>query len=434
MTEIAILAGELSGDMSGGSLARALRAACPDIRLWGTGSSRMSESGMELLFDCAEWGSIGIMEALKVYPRLRYSVYPTVLKTIANRKPDLVILIDFGAFNVRVAKWCRARNIKTLYYFPPGSWRRSGNKGMELASIVDHIATPFPWSADRFRESGANVDFVGHPLLEICAPVMSRAQFCERFALNPDKPLIGLLPGSRNFEIQYNTPTIINTARLIYKQMPQTQFVFAAASENAREKIEHAIRISRDSLVPGNKQEQKDRAPRQRAVTTPEGFTLTGKALQEIEKVRRAPIHENHFEPAFPVTRGLTWDVIAHSDAILVCSGTATLEAAILQTPMVILYRGSSVMQIERKLRHIAPEHIGMPNIIAQKRVVPEFIQEDATPEVLAASLLNYLQNPAEHKRVKKELAEIYHALGTPGASDRTAKIAMDMIKKSITG
>src|ERR1041385_380944 len=171
------LFGGESGDPVGGALAKEIRLLAPDVRLWGIGSKRMEEAGVELIADSSRWSAIGVIEALKVYPELRFKMYPMALREIEKRKPAAVILIDFGAFNMKVARWCRARDIKILYYFPPGSWKRKGRSGEELARVANSIATPFPWSAERLRGFGGNVELVGHPLLEIVKPSLSKARF-----------------------------------------------------------------------------------------------------------------------------------------------------------------------------------------------------------------------------------------------------------------
>lgn len=432
---LALLSGEISGDMVGGALSRALRAAAPEVSLWGIGSRHMAASNVELLYDSADWSAIGVINALRVYPHLRFWVYPHTLREILKRRPATVVLIDFGAFNVQVARWCKARGIPVLYYFPPGSWRRSGTAGAELARITDRIATPFPWSAERLARLGAQVEFVGHPLLEIVRPGLRRAQFTQRFGMEPGRPIIGLLPGSRRFEVKHNTPALLGAARLIQQELPGAQFVFGAASASAREQIEDQLmqqqRLTRREVPQTQHTEsQPHRGPDARLVT-PEGVLLPADVLHN-EKIGRPRLMQKVAESAGPlsvvIAENMTYDVMAYSDVLLVCSGTATLEAAILGTPMIILYRGSRLMEIEYNLRRLKRlEHIGMPNIIAGRRIVPELIQQEASPEALARHALRLLRNTEERARMKEALGEVRHALGEPGASDRVARIALEM-------
>ena len=426
---IAILSGEMSGDLTGAALAEALHRLNPDISLWGLGSRRMAEAGVELLHDSAQWGTIGIVEALKVYPLLRYSIYPHTRQEIALRRPSAVVLIDFGAFNVRLARDCKAMGVPVLYYFPPGSWRKNGRASDELARITDRIATPFPWSAERLRSVGANVEFVGHPLLDLTHPTLTRSRFAGQLGMDPTRPIIGLLPGSRNFEVQYNTPAMIGAAQIISEQIPTAQFVFGLAPNVKAENIADMIRSQLQETKEDTPEKPAERTPRERGLTTPEGFTLSGRALEDVERARRAPIKTDKFTPPMVIAQDLTRDVLAHSDALIICSGTATLEAAILGTPMVIIYRGSRLMNLERHLRRIRPEHIGMPNILVGERIVPELIQEEATPEALAEAVLHLLRDPGDRAKMKSDLARARAVLGEPGASDRTAAMVMEMIR-----
>lgn len=438
---LTLLAGEMSGDNVGAMLARALRERQPDLHLWGMGSRRMANAQVELLYDSAEWSAIGVIEALRVYPRLRFTVYPHLLREIERRRPAVVILIDFGAFNVKVARWCKARGVKVLYYFPPGSWKRRGRLNPEIAQIADRIATPFPWSAQRLAEIGAKVEFVGHPLLEIVRPTLTRAQFAERFGMEPGKPIIGLLPGSRRFEVEYNTPAMLGAAQRITQEMPEAQFVFGVASEAARQRIEACLERQQQELADSLslrrepdalKAEAQREGPRNARwkMVTPEGVTVSSEEMNRRFALRRRLLEQagQYTLPPVVLAENLTYDVMAHSDALIICSGTATLEAAILGTPMVILYRGSKLMEVEYRLRRIHRiEHIGMPNILAGERIVPEFIQQQASPEALAEATLRLLRDPQTRARAREALLQVRTLLGTPGASARTAQIALEL-------
>jgi lipid-A-disaccharide synthase len=435
---VALLSGEISGDLVGGALARELQRLRPDLKLWGIGSKHMAEAGVELLYNSGEWSAISIVETLKLYPKLRWSAYPGVVQEIRRRKPAVVVLIDFGAFNVKVAYKCREAGIRVLYYIPPGSWKRKGRVRAEVARVSDKIATPFPWSEERLRSVGGNVEFVGHPLLEIVRPSLTRTQFAERFGMDAGKPIVGLLPGSRGFEVQYNTPAMLGAARIIHKQLPGAQFVFGVASAMAKARIEVALdsqieefakdlehRREAADLSAGGSEAQSTRLK----AVTPEGVTIDADAHEFRAAARRRALQEagKSVLPPIVLAEGLGYDVMAHSDALIACSGTATLEAAILCTPMTILYRGSKVMELEGKLLRRRPEHFGLPNIIADERIVPELLQHEASPEALAEHTLRYLTDPAAKGRVKSKLQAVKETLGSPGASERTARMALDL-------
>jgi lipid-A-disaccharide synthase len=449
---IAIFTGELSGDLIGGALARELRRLSPDIELWGLGSGAMRGADVELLVDSADWGAISITEALTKAPRLLTAVAPKVKQALRQRRPDVVVLIDFGAFNVRAARFCKQLGLKVCYYFPPGSWRREGDKGAELARITDLLAVPFPWAAERYARMGANAVYVGHPLLERVHAVLSRADFAAQFGMDAAKPIIGLLPGSRHHEVSHLMPTLLDAARIIYNRHPDAQFVVGVAPTISPELMagylaQHAELRGRLAEIWHEFAQEAETKVLQPVKQTAKALTKqTGPLLvtnngvivpadslrREMEARRRSEHLRARAEAGLPPTvlaKGLTYDVMAHSDVLLTCSGTATLEAAIFETPMVILYRGSRIMEIEYKLRGMDKKlrHIGLPNILADRRIVPELIQQDANPQAIAAHALELLDDIDRRRRAREDLRAVREALGTPGASARTARLVLEL-------
>ncbi|MBM3496842.1 MAG: hypothetical protein FJX72_21350, partial [Armatimonadetes bacterium] len=212
---LAILAGESSGDAFGAALAREILALAPDAEIWGLGGDRMRAAGVEVIADTRDWASIGIIQALAVAPRLRFAVLPRLLAELRRRRPAVVTPIDFGAFNVHVARWCKAEGLSVLYYLPPGSWRRAGKPPVGLAEVTDRIATQFPWSEARLRSVGADAVFVGHPLLDIVKPAAMRDQFMREVGLDSERPYVALLPGSRRAELAHNSGAMADAAHLI---------------------------------------------------------------------------------------------------------------------------------------------------------------------------------------------------------------------------
>ncbi|MEP6757381.1 MAG: hypothetical protein ABJA67_17905 [Chthonomonadales bacterium] len=440
---IVIISGEISGDLVGGALAAEIAKRRPDLKMWGIGSTNMAEAGVELLYDSSQWSAIGIIEALRIYPLLKFQALPRMLRELEARKPSLIILIDFGAFNIRIATK-KPQGTPVLYYFPPGSWKQHGSLNPQIAQVTDRIATQFPWSAERLKSIGANVTFVGHPLLDIVKPSLDRKVFAERFGLDPLKPIIGLLPGSRGHEIVHNTPAMLGSASILMEHLGDAQFVFGVASPQAREMIETAIetrmedhreklalkRVAEDAIEKG----QHLLADHQPKMLTPEGILLDPSS--QSRSPRFAPtVPKNRSTENLPpivLVENMTYDVMAHSNALQICSGTATLEAAILGTPMSILYRGSKIMALEAKLRRIIPANIGMPNIIADRRIVPEFIQDAATPEALAAETLRQLTDLDYRSEMRRQLLEVRGVLASPspeGATSMTANIALELCK-----
>src|SRR6266851_4026712 len=254
---IALFAGEYSGDVQGAALAAALRERCLEtvvrgqgsgasasadlspltphpspLSLWGVGGARMREAGVELRFDSTHWGAMGTYEALKLAPRLLW-VLSRVKRDLLAARPDVLVLIDFGAFNARAAAWAKRQGLRVFYYFPPGSWRRGPIRPgpRSLPTVTDRIATPFPWSETALREAGADAHFVGHPLLDIARPTMSREAFRELHGIPLDAPLVCYLPGSRRHELRYIWPAMQGAAAALSQRIPGLAHVVAPAGQ-----------------------------------------------------------------------------------------------------------------------------------------------------------------------------------------------------------
>ncbi len=213
MPSVAIVAGEASGDASGAALANELRRLYPGIRIWGAGGTKMRDAGVELAADFSRAGAIGIFESLKLVPWL-IREQKKLKELLLLRNPDVFVPIDFGAFNVPLGKFAREQGIKTVYYFPPGSWRRRPRDHSSLVAASDRIVTPFPWSAEILRNAGADAVWLGHPMLDSIAPKVTREEFLnevgELVSAVGNKKLIGLLPGSRSHEIDNILPAFLD--------------------------------------------------------------------------------------------------------------------------------------------------------------------------------------------------------------------------------
>jgi lipid-A-disaccharide synthase len=372
------VAGEASGDASCAALVRAVREQLPNVYFWGVGGRLMAKVGVQLLYDSSAWGAVGVVEALRVAPAL-WLAQQKLKRRLAQEPPDLLVLVDFGAFNVPLAKWAKGRGMKVFYYFPPGSWRRYLPRRNDLPDCTDCIVTPFPWSAELLRQAGANAHFVGHPLLDRVKPSLSEEEFCERLSLNPEGLRIGLLPGSRRQEVRSLLPVLRQAAERLAEQEPAAQFVLALAPSVQDEEVR---RIFDGCAVP------------------------------------------------WRIARERTYDVMAYSHLLWCCSGTATLEAAILGTPMIILYRGSWLMELEYHLRKrsLNLTFIGLPNLIAQRSVCPELLQHSATPQNIVAHSLNLLPGTEGHRLQQEALQEVKSLLGEPGATERAARLLLECL------
>lgn len=375
---IVCVAGEASGDASCADLIQAVRRRFPQIRVWGIGGRRLASAGVQLLYDSSSWGAVGVVEALRVAPAL-WLAQQRVKRKLAQQPPDLLVLVDFGAFNVPLAKWAKGRGIRVFYYFPPGSWRRYLPRRNDLPACTDCIVTPFPWSAELLRQAGANAHFVGHPLLDRVRPSLSEEEFCRRLGLSQSDLRVGLLPGSRRQEVLSLLPVMRRAGELLAQRVSGVQFVLALAPSVQEALVQHVFA----------------------------GTSIRWHAVRE-----------------------MTYDVMVHSHLLWCCSGTATLEAAILGTPMIILYRGSRLMELEYYIRRrsLNLTFIGLPNLIAERGICPELLQHSATPEDIVAHSLALLPGMEGHQQQREALQEVKSLLGEPGATERAAHLLLECL------
>jgi len=379
-SSVAICAGEASGDLNGAGLVSELRRIRPEIEIWGAGGPRMRDAGVDVLVDTTGGGAIGISETLRSLPgvAMRYAAMRSLL---LSRKPDLFVPIDYGAFNTRLAQIARKNGIPVVYYFPPSSWRRRPRNSPTLLACGGKAITPFPWSAELLREKGIDARFVGHPLVDLVAPTTERDVFFSQLGLSPNTPTIGLLPGSRGHEIKEHMPEMLGCAEIMSRELGRAQFLIAAA----------------------------------------------GRAEGLAGWVSRFSEGRKGF-PEVRVVAGQTYDCISHSDFVICKSGTATLEAAILGTPMIIVYRGTPIMRFEFRFRgSVLEEFIGLPNIVANRGICPELINYDVTAAKLADVALDIIRDPHKLAGMRASLGEVKERLGGCGALLRAARTLVEM-------
>jgi lipid-A-disaccharide synthase len=446
---VAMVAGEPSGDRQGAALLQALREQVSPrpVRAWGIGGDAMRVAGVELRHDSTPWASIGVSNTLSSLPRFMYAL-SDMKRALAKDPPDVLVIIDAGAFNVPLGQWVRRRQLcPVFYYFPPGSWRRTTHPGRHrsLAMAADRIVTPFPWSEGLLRRDGADAYFVGHPLLDQVGPTLPAAEFYDRFGLDPHRPLVALLPGSRRTEVTHILPAMIGAAEEITRRIPGVQFAVALPSPALRTQVAEIIErqqrhggqstrlrllihqaggrlahIAQTTLTPP-------------LLATNEGLTVPAPPVEEEE----TPVAAVKHGPApLVICEGLTYDVLARSDLVITKSGTSTLEAAILQKPMIIVYRGSALMEMEWRVRSrfLKIAHIGLPNILADERIVPELIQEEATPAAISELAVGMLLQPERLLNFKQRLADLVQTnLGEPGGVHRAAALLYDLVMASGT-
>jgi lipid-A-disaccharide synthase len=376
--KVMIVAGEASGDLHGGNLVRAMHLIDPGLSFYGVGGKRMQTAGVELLADAADMAVVGLTEVvfklgaiLRVMRRLRVS--------LREERPGLVILIDYPDFNLPLARAARKRGIKVLYYISPQVWAWRKGRIETIRKSVDRMAVILPFEEQFYREAGVDVTFVGHPLLDEVHKKYTRAEAFKRFGLKEEATTVGILPGSRRSEVARLLPEMLRACRILMEKLSPLQFILPLAG----------------TLDPG--------------------------FVRDI--LRQFPVKVN-------IIPDEIYDVLAVCDAAIVASGTATLETALMETPMVVVYKVSaSSFAIGR--RFVRVEHISLANIIAGRTVVPELIQDDASPEQIADEVRELIIRRGKSREMKAALAEIRSKLGTPGAAQRTARIACDMLSLS---
>ncbi len=370
--QILISAGEASGDMYAARLATALRERA-DVHLFGLGGPRMREAGVELLADCSEVAVVGISEFLRRVPA-GWRVLRRLVAASAERRPVLAVLVDSPALHLRLARRLRWQGVRNVYFICPQFWAWRPWRVRLVKRRFARALCIFPFEEKFYRAAGVPVDFVGHPLVDQVRPMMSRAEFAARYDLDAAQPILALLPGSRPAELAHNLPTILEACALLARERP-CQFALA--------------------MAPGLKPAQ-----------------LVDYARHDV------PAH---------LVEGGTYDALAAADVAMVSSGTATVETALLGTPMVVVYRVSPTTAFFAR-RLVRTPFFTMPNLIAGRRVVPELIQEDFTPERLAAEVRQLLDSSAARERMKRDLAEVRSRLGSGGAIERAAEIIARML------
>ena len=417
---IMIVAGEASGDLHGASLAAELKQMLPSAAIRGVGGRRMCEAGVELLYDSSSWSAIGITEALKLVPRLLFA-FSKLQARLRAHPPDVLILIDFGAFNVRLGRRLHATDTKVLCYFPPSSWYRDADYS-RLSGIADRVVTPFPWSVAALKRQGFQADFFGHPLLDVVRPSLSQDVFHERFEFDAERPIIALLPGSRIQEITHNLPALLIAAARVSEEVPELQFAIPLAPT-----LNASVIADELGRVPWIDIKAHDTScdPAPTADMAAEPFDMPN-------RVQALAREEGLAAPAGKVCihllPGMAYDLLACSRAAVITSGTATVEAVILDCPMVIVYRGSRLATLEFKLRRKRIKFVGMPNIILDKAACPELIADEASPGRISELLLKLIPDSPERARMLKDLAEARAVLGEPGAVQKTARVVLELL------
>ncbi len=363
--------GEPSGDLYAGALAVEIRRRAPGAAIFGLGGQRMMAGGGELLADYRGISVTGLVEALRVVPR-SLRIMSRLLDAARSEKPKALVVIDFPDFNFRLAAAVKKLGIPVIYYISPQLWAWRKNRMQTMKRIADRVLVIFPFEEQMYRDAGVPVEFVGHPLVDLARAQEPRDSFLRETGLDGSRPIVALLPGSRPNEVERLLPVMRDAVAEITKRLPETQFVIA-------------------------------RAP-----------SLDDRLFTHV-KWRGAP-------PVEVLAR--TDDVLAIADVAVTASGTATVQAAMHGRPMVVVYRLSPLTyRLGRRFVHV--DTFAMVNLIAGRRVVPELIQDDCTPENVSREVLSLLTDADRFEQTRAALADVRRKLGSPGASGRAAEAVL---------
>lgn len=353
-----ICAGEASGDKHGAELVYALRKIQPELRFKAMGAQHLRKAGCEIVLDSTPIAVMGLVEILAHWSDIQAALR-TMKQAIAEIRPNLLILVDYPEFNLKLAKHAKVLGIKVLFYISPQVWAWRPHRVKKIGRVIDMMAVIFPFETAVYEAEHIPVRFVGHPLAGKARASMSRVHALQHFGLYADKKTIGLFPGSRHGEITRILPILIETANIIHQQIPHTQFILPVAPTLNRDFINQHI--------------------------------------------------PNHLLP-LTVTDDAIYDVINVCDSIITASGTATLEVALMGVPMAIVYRVTALSYFIMS-RMIRIDHIGLANIIAGNRIVPEFIQDRAQAPLIAAEIIRQLNDIDYRETMITDLEAVRNAL-----------------------
>lgn len=369
-----LVVGEASGDAHGAQLVEALHKRDPALNIYGVAGEQLQRTQFEMLFSVAKLTGMGLVELAGNLKNLWHA--NSILKrALKQRRPNLLVLIDFPEFNLRLARLAKSLRIPVLYYVSPQIWAWRKGRVRQIARWVDHMAVIFPFEASFYQRHGVKATFVGHPLLETVKASANREETLAKIGLDPGEPVIALLPGSRRGEVSRHLPVMCAAAVRLRRERKVQFFCVRATTIGADE-----VRSLLDD----------------------------------------AALH-------IPVVESERYNAVHAADVVWTASGTATVETALLGRPMIIVYRLSWLTYlIARWLVRV--EHIGMVNLIANERVMPELIQGDVTPERIVAETRILLDDPKIRSNIVEKLAKWRELLGVPGAAERVADLAFSMM------
>jgi lipid-A-disaccharide synthase len=372
-----IVAGEASGDLYGATLARELHTLSPSTRLLGMGGDRMREAGVETLVDANEMAVMGLVEVLAHLPVI-VKGFTTLKRRLLSEPPRLLILIDYQDFNQRLAKVAKKAGITVLFFISPTVWAWRSGRVKEIGKAIDMMAVLFPFEVPYYADAHVPVSFVGHPLVDMVPPALERARAKEDLGLDPQRRVVGLFPGSRKSVLKRLLPVVLESAALLKSRMPELQFVLPLASSLRAADLE---------------------------------TELSGSGLE------------------VALISGRNHEVMSACDAAISVSGTVIMELALVGVPTVLIYKVSPLTyQIGKRVINVP--HIGICNIVAQKRLIKELIQHEASADAIAREVDALLNDAPYAAQMRAGLTGVREKLGSGGALKRLALLARQMMEE----
>lgn len=398
-----LVCGEPSGDLHASELVAALKEMA-DVDVLAAGGPRLAAAGAHVAWDSTDWGAIGVPDALLKLPVYLRAMRELVRVIETRTDLHMLILVDFGAFNLRLAAHVRRRRptLPIFYYFPPASWDRRRRYWSQLLRLSDYIATPFPWNAAILAAQGATVRWVGHPAVDRISPPADRGAEKKRLGVSPDRIVVGLFPGSRRLERDLLGPVFLEAGRILRQRLPKVEVFWSqppGTVDGASTKLPvggRGLCSMLLSYLPGRGDDASLGVGTWRSYARP---------IADPAALLRA------------------------ADVALTCFGTITLEAALADCPIVSSFRGTLPMKIQYRLMRIPTPYYSMPNIVVGEPVVPEIYGDAATPTALAHAAYKLLTVESERERILAAYARVREEMGPPGAARRAAEMVLQALR-----
>lgn len=372
---ILIIAGEASGDLQAAHLVKSLKSINPNIEIFGIGGIQMKKQGVEVIYDIVELAVVGFIEIIKHLATFKKILSKLVI-LLDRRRPDAVILVDYPGFNLRFARYAKEKNIPVIYYISPQIWAWGKKRIEEIKKYVDRMVVIFGFEEELYKEAGIKVSFTGHPLLDIVKPAWKKEATVKHLHLRHNSVKITLLPGSREKEVKRHLPEMLKACEKIKARLPNVEFILSRRKELDRTIYNNII--SSSTIKP----------------------------------------HSLENKP---------YEIMDIADLVIVSSGSATLETAIMQKPMVIIYKTSFITWLLARGMIKIPD-IGLVNVVARKRIVPELVQFQVNASNIAKESLKILENKKMQEDIKEALKKVREKLGEKGAADRAAHLIQKLL------